>query len=223
MAFVFYSTAFLAAAAAPPWPLARVETLLAEGELTTSLGVTETVQEWYQFSSGPPHCDLRHRIDYPTTKVITTVEPNSDTYTTVTFSNSSTGPQCNVHSAPFNESQCINQFAALGSIFNFTSTQPCPAPHSSSSCDVWTSKTVQSEQLYYFLSGTAVAVQYSITITITSTIKFSNWLVDLPIPDSTWQTPSSWMPCMPAKDDSLMKGTSWMPFMPLQEHLRKRI
>ncbi len=201
MAFV--SVAFLAAAAVSTWPLADVQTVVSEGELLTSAG-TQVVQQWYQFIAGPPHCDFRQRIDYPASKVIEIVDPIDDAISKVVFTNSSSaGHQCTTTGpAPFNETQCVNMFSAVGSVFNFKGTQPCPAHVSTSSCDLWTAATPFSEQSYLFASGTARVVQYSITTgtAAPSVITFGKFSVNDSIPASAWQIPSSWKPCTPGRE-----------------------
>jgi hypothetical protein len=197
MAFV--SVAFLAAVAAPAWPLANVRTVMAQGELLTSAG-TKAVQEWYQFAAGPPHCDFRQRIDYPASKVIEIVSPKSDTISKVLFTNSSIyGQRCTTTGPnPFPKTQCINELAAMGSMYNFAGKQPCPAP-STFKCDLWTAETRTSNQTFLFVSGTARVVQYSFTTGSTSVITYSELLVNETIPKKAWKTPASWGPCTPGR------------------------
>ena len=157
--------------------------------------------------------DITHGSGVPDvgTSIITLTDPSSDTVSKVAFVNSSVaGRRCTtIGPNPFNETQCFNQLAALGSEYNFTGRQPCPAP-STSTCDLWMHKTPSSEESYLFVSGTPRAVQYSITVVnpwvnVTTVTTFSKFTVNEPIPASVWQTPPSWQPCTPG-GEHLKKG-----------------
>ena len=197
--FLVFSTALLSAAAAPAWPLENVQTLMAEGELHTEGGHVEPVQEWYQFTAKP--CEYRSRIDYPEVKVIEIAENGA--LSKVLFANLSTGQHCTTTGpTPISETQCQQaggQWNEMGTEYNFTGQQPCPAPRSAQICDLWTYVTPNSEQTQLFLSGTAQVVQSSVAIDSKApdVTTYSTWSVNTTIPASAWQTPSSWLPCTP--------------------------
>ena len=188
-------------AASPTWPLANVKTLIAEGVLTRGLAAPQQYQQWFQFAAGPPHCDLRQRIQYlPTSGIIMIVDPaNNDTMYKVLYSNSkciTAGP------SPMVQEQCINPFSALGDGYTFTGPVPCPAPSTASACELWTLTSTATVQTYVFESNTSTVVQYTIQPTasgsVPSVLSYSQFMVDVPVPSSTWQTPEDWEPCTPS-------------------------
>jgi len=187
-------------AASPTWPLTNVKTLIAEGVLTSGMAAPQQLQQWFQFAAGPPHCDLRQRIQYlPASGNIVIVDPaNNDTIYKVLYSNSkctTAGP------SPMVQDQCINPFSALGAGYTFTGSVPCPPPSTASACELWTLTSTATVQTYVFESNTNIVVQYTIQPTasgsVRSVLSYSQFMVDVPVPSSAWQTPKDWEPCTP--------------------------
>lgn len=187
------------AAAAPVWPLENVRTVVAKGELQYK-DKRKPCQTWYQFTAGAPHCDFRQRIEYPEESGMIEIVGNG-VLSKVIFEKLSPGQRCiTTGPTPFNETQCINTMAAMGTQYNFTGKQPCPAPYSTQTCDVWTFAAPNLVQTYIFLSETARVVQYSIAHfgEAPSVLTYSKFAVNNEsIPVSAWQTPSYWKPCTP--------------------------
>jgi hypothetical protein len=196
------SIALWSAAAAPAWPLDNTRTLVTEGELHVQGDEPKPCQEWYQFTAGAPHCDWRSRIEYPEESGAIEIVGNG-AVSKVIFAKRLPGQHCTTTGpTPFNETQCVDAFAEMGKQYNFTGQQPCPAPRSTQTCDLWTFTSPYSVQTYLFLSGTARVVQSSIANPnsgFVSVVTFSKFAVNNEsIPASAWQTPSYWKPCSPA-------------------------
>ena len=93
-------------------------------------------------------------------------------------------------------------FSALGDGYTFTGPVPCPAPSTASACELWTLTSTATVQTYVFESNTSTVVQYTIQPTasgsVPSVLSYSQFMVDVPVPSSTWQTPEDWEPCTPS-------------------------
>lgn len=164
----------LVSIASPSWPLAKVTSVASAANATfttfrpdgTSSSTHATAEQWFEFSSGPPHCGLRSRIEYVgQSGVIEVSDPATDSLTKVIFTNNSLGKKCIITGpTPVPAAECINQFAQLGQQFTFVATRPC-TPKSQETCDVWsmvhnaTATATQPSFLttatsYFFIHGT---------------------------------------------------------------------
>ena len=222
---VLRSLSLLALTTATAWPLDGVTSRSPRPNSLTPRALS--VEEWFSFRAGSPHCDLRHRIEFVgTSGVITVTDPAADTYTTTTLSNSSylkktctvTGP------APISDGKCINSLTAAGALFEFSGVEACPRVSSgvsSASCDVWINKgrassNVSTTFAFYFVSGTNKAVRY-LTNTTTAAgsyqaiLDYTQWSANVPVPTSAWDTPADWQPCTKSTPSSSMLPTEAAP------------
>ena len=192
------------------WPLAGTKTLVAKANVTFTDSRVQTSgleEEWFSFESGPPHCNLRHRIDYKgTSGIISVTDPTDGTYTTTAFTNASHLKQkCTVTGpSPIPDDKCINGFEALGTQFIFSSVGPCPGAANARRCDAWINNQSPRGVMttFFFISGTNTAVRFLTNSTTAagssaeSILDFTEWSVNTPVPTSAWNVPSDWQPCM---------------------------